>query len=421
MVLSLAANHGWNIQQLDFEVAFLNAPLKETVYVKPPDGYPDRDKYVWRLNKALYGLKQAPRAWHQELHAFVLSLGYSSCITDPCIFTKHTTAGVVILVLYVDDTLATFHPNDAAVWEQDKQQLAAKYRIKDLGQVDFVLNMKVLFSNGAILLSQQAYIEKMLLQFRMDDCKSVANPIGSLDIIRDTQPDEPALNPSQHTLYRSIVGALLYASNMTRVDIAFAVGMLCRHVSKPTQRHLTAAKHVLKYLSGTKTLALKFGGATTITNTPIEVYTDASWANQLHCKGTTGILIKLNGDVIAWAVRKQPTVSLSSCEAELLALCGGAQEIRWLQQWLEEVMKINTHGVLLSDSKSAIAIAAHDAIHNRTKHIDIKYFFIRDHVHKGHIKLHWVEGKRQHADILTKAMDNGAHRYLTSILLHPSA
>ena len=291
MMLSIAAKFGHTINQIDFETAFLNAPLKEKVHVKLPDGYKDKQGRVWLLHKALYGLRQAPHAWNGEVDSYIQSIGWTPNKTDPCIYTKRGKH-VLILVLYVDDTLICFHPDDKSIWDIDKAQISTKYRIKDLGLADWILNMKVSFhADGHITLSQQSYVDKLLLTFDMTQCKPVANAASSSDIARPTSDDDIALTPTTHALYRSLIGGLLYASNMTRVDITYAVGMLCRHVAAPCQRHLTGARHVLKYLAGTKSHCLMFGVHTGVAidhDHSITAYADASFANEPGRFSTSG-------------------------------------------------------------------------------------------------------------------------------------
>jgi ribonuclease HI len=211
---------------------------------------------------------------------------------------------------------------------------------------------------------------------------------------------------------------------MTRVDIAYVVGVLCRFSSKPTQVHLTAAKHVLRYLAGTTNYALRFTPGNSKdpnTDSPIVAFTDASWANDLvDRKSTTGTIVKLFGNPVCWLSKKQPTTALSSAEAEYMALSATLQEILWIRQWIKEVLNIDTTTPIYSDSQSAVAMTKHDVSHQRTKHIDIRHHFIRDHVKLGNVSVTYIPTGKQQADILTKCVVTKQFITLTELLLSTS-
>ena len=164
---------------------------------------------------------------------------------------------------------------------------------------------------NTISLSQEAYIKRILQQFNMEQCRTATNPEITSDLLLPTDGTATTpLTPEQHSTYRSIIGALLYAANTTRLDIAHIVGVLSRFVSAPAEHHLKAARHTMRYLAGT----LDYGLIFTKSNEPtprIEIYTDASWGNDLaDRKSTTGTVIKFNGNVISWLSKKQATVAL---------------------------------------------------------------------------------------------------------------
>ncbi len=156
----------------------------------------------------------------------------------------------IILALYVDDTMVAFHPSLESEWISDKERLSSIYPITDLGICEWILNMKVEYNHDGsqITLSQRAYIEKLLLQFGLTDCNPAHTPSTLLDLTHPDQLHGQPLSIEQHMQYRSMVGALLYAANTTRMDIAYVVGVLSRFVSAPMHQHLIAAKHVIRYL-----------------------------------------------------------------------------------------------------------------------------------------------------------------------------
>ena len=410
LVLAIAAQFDLELKQLDFDTAFLNASLTEEVYMEQPDGFQiGGPNLVCKLLKALYGLKQAPYEWNQILHRFMITIGYKAIIADPCVYVKRFPSGrFIILCLYVHDTIAAYHKQDESIWLTDKKKIADQYQIKDLGDCEWILNMRVTRDRRLkqITLCQEAYVNRVLQQYNLDQCNSTINPEPIKDQSLPVDGTELVpLTEAQHSTYRSIVGALQYAASTTRVDIAHAVGTLSRHLATPAQHNLKAAKQCLRYLSGTANYGMIFSGNRSTPHSII-AYTDASWGNDLtDRKSTTGTIIKYNGNVISWLSKKQPTVATSTTEAEYMALGAAAKEALWYQYWIKEVFNVDTVPVIYGDNQSANCLSKNDLNHQRTKHIDITHHFLRDHVYNKRIDIQWIPTDKQQADLLTKALD----------------
>ena len=309
----------------------------------------------------------------------------------------------------------------------DFNSIKSKYKVKDLGDCEWILNMKVVRDRtaGTITLSQEAYIKQLLVDHGMDinTVKTVDNPCDPSLTTVLTHNSE-ALDSTLHSTFRSIIGGLSYAALMTRSDIAYAVSFLSRHLAAPTMQHLNAAKRKLRYLAGTAHYSMIFQSPTSteqksstspLYQYPIVAYTDASHGNDLSDrKSTTGTIIKLFGNTICWQSKKQKCVALSSAEAEYYALSQTVCEALWVKQWLYEVYSINQPILVLCDNQSAIHLTSHDAIHQRSKHIDIRYHFIRDHIKQHSINVKWLQTAKQEADILTKAMNTKQFHVLVS-------
>jgi hypothetical protein len=256
--------------------------------------------------------------------------------------------------------------------------------------------------------------------FGMQETRTVGSPAEKCDLSdRPADGSDPIpLNAQQHEIYRSLVGALLYAANITRLDIAFIVGKLARYVSQPCKHHLRAASRVLNYLKHNPKLTATFGANTSGPEPSIEAYSDADWAGcRTTRRSTTGGIIRFNGDVISWISKKQKTVALSSAESEYIALTETAKEVRWLQQWISEVLDTSIQGIIKCDNRAANLLTAADTIHERTKHFDLKIHFIREQVKAGNIAIEWVQSEMQHADILTKALEPAAFIRLRDIIM----
>ncbi len=414
MMLSLTAKDDLELHQLDFDTAFLNAAVKEQVYMEQPEGFKTQGKNkVLLLLKALYGLKQAPHEWNETINAFLKELGWRPLISDSCVYVKYSRNGrLMLLCLYVDDTVVCFHLSDQQEWFSDKQKISDKFAIKDLGECNWILNMKVIRdrSNYTLQLSQQAYVEKMVKTYGTNGIRNAVNP-GSESLIDPPRGDKDIkLNSEGHELYRAIVGSLLYAANITRIDVCWTVAQLCRFTSNPSQHHLRAAYKVLKYLSDTSKLCLEFGKDKEGDNNEVVVFTDSDHAGDKHDrKSTSGAIVKFNGDIIKWASRKQKCVALSSMEAEFIAAGEAAKEALWVLSWIYEVFGTERTAHLICDNNSAIALGEKDHTHDKSKHIDIRAFFLRDEVKKNKITISWVKSSEQLADILTKPLDAHTH------------
>jgi hypothetical protein len=421
LLLQFAATKDWEVKQLDFDTAFLNATLNEDIYVKIPEGF-DRSTLppgcnALKVNKTLYGLRQAARNWHLEFHDWAISRGYTASELDPCVYIKTVGGHRIYMTIWVDDVLTFFPACIAETWEADKADMAARYNIKDLGDVQWILNMKLVRDRAArtITLSQQAYIDRMVSDYRMQDCKPAKNPFEYQDLtVPPGKQSAIPLNSYEHEQYRSIVGLLLYASIITRIDISFITSSLARYVAKPMNYHLTAARRVLRYLKGQNDYQLLFGPSNKIhSNNRIDpfdvtIYTDSDWAQERDDrKSNGGWILMVNGRPIVWQCKKQKTTALSSSEAELYSLVEGVREALYIKQWLEFYMNRDPSlsVTIKCDNSGANEMADHKTDHGRTKHIDLRYFFVREHVAKQSIKMIYVPTNENLADLLTKPVN----------------
>lgn len=207
----------------------------------------------------------------------------------------------------------------------------------------------------------------------------------------------------------------MYAATATRPDISFAVGVLSKFNSKPNEAHLTAAKRVIRYLKGTVNVALKY--CKTVDGTLIG-YSDADWAGDMDDRhSTTGNLFLMASGAISWMSKKQATVALSTAEAEYVALSTATQEAVWLRRLLMD-LKVLPEGptVLMGDNQGSIAIARNPISHARTKHIDIRYHYIREALEDGEIDLCYCPTDEMTADLLTKPLPKGQFERLRLLM-----
>lgn len=396
-ILALAAQMKWRLYQMDVKSAFLNGELEEEIYVAQPPGFiseGEEDK-VLMLRKALYGLKQAPRAWYGRIDSYFLKNGFQRSMNDAAMYVMKKDKDLVVVSLYVDDIIIT--GNNSRLIEKFKDDMKLEFEMTDLGMLNYFLGMEIIQDDRGIFLSQEKYSCKLVEKFGMKDCKSVNTPLSPHG--KNVEDDEEYGEP---TKYRSIVGGLLYLCT-SRPDIMFASSYLSRYMSAPLTKHYQEAKRVLRYIKGTSRFGVQF---TSVENPELHGYSDSDWGGSNEDKkSTSGYLFTLGSAVFCWQSSKQKTVAQSTAEAEYIAVCAAANQAIWLQRLLGEIGFNTEDGVpIYCDNKSAIAIGKNPVQHRRTKHIEIKYHFVREAEHKGLIQLKYCQGEVQLADLLTKAL-----------------
>lgn len=274
----------------------------------------------------------------------------------------------------------------------------------NLGAWHFYLGMEVIRDRPrrTLRLSQEAYLRRVLEDFGMLQANPVATPMETSVHLVPAEDGYQAESSLVKT-YQSAVGSLMYAMLGTRPDLAFAVSVVSRFASNPTDRHWTAVKRILKYLAGTISIGLVFRGSLTSLNG----YTDSDWAGDHDTRrSTSGYVFNVGSAAISWSAKRQPTVSLSSCEAEYIGQTQATKEAIWLQGFLKQIHPDLDGGatIIYGDNQGAIALAKNPQFHARTKHIDIQHHFVREKVAEGRIQLKYVPTTQQVADGLTKPL-----------------
>lgn len=398
LLLSVSGVQGYKVKHYDIKTAFLNGNLDEDIYMKQPKGFENGQK-VYKLKKSLYGLKQAARVWNQTLHKELIKNGCKQGEVDKCLYILNRNNEIVYLLVHVDDMLVAY--NSENLMNGLMELVGKAFEMKDLGEVKSFLEIDVEKNvNGHYMISQPRYIEKVLKESGLKDAKESKHP---LDTGYWKLSDEDNMLDSNE-VYRKLIGMLLYLSTNTRPDIAAAVSILSQRVSSPRQVDINEVKRVIRYLKGTKELKLSLSSDDA--GEVLFGYSDANWAeDRVDRKSNSGYLCKVNGGTISWSCRKQDIVSLSSTEAEFVALSETCKEINWLRRISKE-MKINLPKAtkILTDSQSAMSMINNQKFSNRTKHIDTKYHFIRDKVMTKEVELEYVSTEKNVADMLTKPL-----------------
>ena len=233
MLLSLAASHGLIIHQMDVKTAFRNGELEEEIYMDQPDGFVanGQEGKVCKLLKSLYGLKQAPKQWHEKFDRTLTSAGFVVNEADKYVYYRYGGGKGVILCLYIDDIL--IFVSNLKVIEEVKEFLSKNFEMKDLGEADVILNIKLLREgDGGVTLLQSHYVEKVLSCFGFSDCEIAPTPYDRSVILRKNRRIA-----RDQLRYSQIIGSLIYLASATRPDISFVVCKLSRFVSNSGDDH----------------------------------------------------------------------------------------------------------------------------------------------------------------------------------------
>lgn len=275
--------------------------------------------------------------------------------------------------------------------------------MKDLGNLNTFLGIKISRENGKMFFSQQVYLEKLLNRFSMNECKSSTTPMETKFISESSNDlfDKP---------YRELIGCLMYLTQTTRPDLSFSVNFFSRFQSNPKEEHWSGLKRILRYIQGTKDFGLLFVKGNV--EEPLIAFADADWGNSEDRKSTSGYLFNLFGNTVCWQTKRQHTVAQSSTEAEFVSLAMCASEFLWLKNLLSEFKIVNADTVTIFEDNQSCIHSLKRWEHKRMKHIDIKYNFLRDLVDRDILRVKYVRTDEQIADILTKSLNASKFVYL---------
>jgi hypothetical protein len=420
----------------DVKTAFLHARLPYDIFVKQIPGYPEADaNTVLRLLVALYGLKQSAYEWYKLLSTTLATLGLLRCEADHAVFIGRwttpphptipmPTSGAplfLIIPIHVDDGLAV--SNSLPLYQWFTLEISKTIELVCLGPV---VNTRYLGqrlirdrSNKTIRISQSDLIVGLLEEWGLTDCKSSVIPLQhnpsnlppcSPNACNDIPDDKIVIT------YQRLVGSLTYLAICTRPDIAYAAMALGQFNSSPTRAHLSCVKTVLRYLAGTTHLCLQFPSPAFSSDQHTDTLSvilpstcglsDADWASdEKDRKSISGYCFFFLNSLISWSSRKQRIVSTSSTESEYYALTNTIKEAIWIRLFLSLTeLPFPTPFPIFCDNQSTCTIANTDAISSRTKHIDVHYHFIRQHITDGIFSTVWIPTTDMTADIFTKPL-----------------
>ena len=406
LILAIVAHLDLELFQMDVKTAFLNGELDEEIYMDQPVGFEvkGQERKVCRLQRSIYGLKQSSRQWYFRFHNSITSFGFEMIEEDHCVYIKRSKKSVIILSLYVDDILLA--GNDMSSIVATREWLSSTFEMKDMGEANYVLGVKIVRdrSKKLLCLSQETYIKKILERFRMQNSKPIDTPMEKGHALNlDQCPKNDEEKKCMSTVpYAAAVGSLMYAMLCTRPDICYAVGLVSRYQSNPGPAHWSAVKRIFRYLRGTADLALSYHAG----DLRLKGYSDADWGCDIDGrKSTSGYAFILGGGAISWCSKKQTCIALSTMEAEYVACSAAVQEAVWLRRFLQRLgplVHVKDAVLVYCDSTSALAYAKDPKYHGKSKHIDIRFHYIRDMVAHGEVVLRHISTGSMVADPLTK-------------------
>ncbi|RVW92427.1 Retrovirus-related Pol polyprotein from transposon TNT 1-94 [Vitis vinifera] len=339
ILFALASIHNLFVHQMDAKTAFLNGDLNEEVYMEQPEGFVllGNENKVCKLVKSLYGLKQAPKQWHKKIDHAILSDGFRHNNVDKCLYSKTCDDYMVIVCLYVDDMLILSDDMKGII--EMKRFLSSTFKMKDLGEVDTILGIKVKRNSGGYALNQTHYIEKVVSKFSHLKIKDANTPFDSS--IKLEKNDGRSVAQLE---YASAIGSLMYAAQCTRADISFAVSKLSRFISNPSVEYWKAIGRVLGYLKNTKELSLQYSKFPAI----LEGYSDASWISSVE-------IIYL---------------------PQFIVLAATGKEAEWLRDLMMDIPFTANNVLTVSihcDSQATLARAYNGVYNGKSRHISIRH------------------------------------------------
>lgn len=433
-MLTIAAKKKLKVKQYDVSTAFLHAPLLgEEVYVEQPPGHEIKGKedWVYKLDKAMYGLRSSPRAYADFFMGSLGDLGFEQSKQDDCLFMLKKGTDFLYYLFHVDDICVV--SNNTTLEQEVLQELTKTVKIKDMGELDTFLGVKVRRDDTYnYYLSQSHYIKTLVERFQLQSST--------------TQVDTPSLS-TKHLVaaalpvgveeraevlalkYQALVGGLIYTVR-TRPDVAYAVSDLARFMHSWDTTHWKAGIRCLRYLQNTQTYEHKIYSATTNEAMIITCFADANYSDPRtddmnpcddnKYKSQGGHMIYIDNTLVSWKSKRMNIRTHSSMESEYYEANEAAKSVLWFRRLLEELDYSQTQPtVIYEDNTACISFSKNNTDHARTKHIDQRAYCLRDWVRAKLITLKHISTDLQIADILTKALPRTQFLRLLSLIQSP--
>ena len=418
MMACIVVHFGLKWDHMDVSTAFLYADILEKVFVEQPPGFEVKDKdggdLVMQLEKSLYGLAQSPGNWFHTIDPVLVEIGFVPLKSDTCVYLYDHDGVRIYLTLYVDDLLLA--GNNSEAMSMVKKKLQKRFKMTDMGPASLVLGMEIKrdCEQGTLTISQEAYSKSILERFGMSDCKPTSTP-GYGPELSNNQPEDTLLDEEETRRYQGIVGCLMYIAQVLRYDIMYATSQLARPMAKPSKKHMVAAKHTLRYLAGTTDFSITYkrGGF------KLAAFSDSNWANNPdNGKSTSSYLTMLANAPLSFKSGLQGPTAMSTMEAELVASALAMKEAVFCSNMLTELGfgKEFAQVPLYCDNTATLHALGNRSFSSRTKHIALRFFFIRELVTEGNISIHYIPTDDNPADIGTKHLNKHRFKHLMDLI-----
>ena len=411
-VLAVIANDDFEYcGTADVTSAYTHVPVKEEqVFMKQPPMFDDGTGRVWSMNRYVYGLYDAARRWFEHASATLIAAHYKQSLTDQCVFVKCVGNNTIIITLHVDDMLIAAKTKQ--LFDEFTEHMSANYEIKIKPCVDQLLGITIHIdkATSTVTLGQQEYVEKMLAEFGFSDASPVdtqALPPRQPSIKEgknvESEVDAADDKPVDVKFLQRMSGSLRWLADHTRPDIKTALNIACRNIASHPAKAEKELKRILRYVKRTKDYGQVF--KRTKEGIILTCFVDSDWASDPEDRvSVAGIAAFIGSSNVASESNKQDCIALSSAEAEYVAYCHALKIVMFHRQLLAELGYPQQTTTIYTDSASAKALAENPVVHKRTKHIDIRYHSIREHVKKGNIRFQYVRSADQIADLFTKPL-----------------
>jgi hypothetical protein len=427
LTLAIESYERRHVVTVDIEGAYLHADMTSEVYVQLDSiitamlvsivpAYEiyvdDTGKMVVILDKALYGCIESAKLFHEHISSTLVNYGYSKNPYDFCVFNK---------MVYGTQATVTIHVDDLKISCADKrgisdiilelERIYRKINVHDGTVIDY-LGMDLDYSTpGVCSITMKSLIEEAIDVYGVD---GTAKSPAAQYLFQVSEAAEP-LGVKEREDFHSTVQRLLYISKRARPDILTAISFLTTRVTRPTIEDQKKLMRVLQYLNGSKDLALQVSGCDGMM---ITSYIDSSFGVHPDGKGHTGTVITVGTGAVYCKSGKQKLVAKSSTEAELIGLSDGLSQVLWTRNFLISQGYSVQPATVAQDNKSTIALAEKGrSTSGRTRHVSIRYFFVKDRIESEDIAITYVPSDAMIADFFTKPMQGALFVRLRNAIL----
>ncbi len=411
IVLTLLLLARWYAELIDVKGAFLHGEFEEgeTLYMEIPEGFEQYypEDYVWMLLRTIYGLKQAAVAfWRQLILAFA-SMNYHRSKADPCLYFDWTKEGLIVWISWVDDCLVAGAKKGVLF---AKGQMTERFDCEELGEVDEYVGCKVdrNHEENSIKMTQPVMLQSFNDEFDLPDGPAPNTPATPGSALVKTDPED-CIPADQLFKYRSGVGKLLHMMRWSRPEILNAVREESRYMSGASLAHVKAMHRTMKYCVGTPERGLLLKPVGKWDGNPSYEFVISGRSDSDYAKDTdtrrsvSGTSTFLNGSPIHTRSNTQKSVTLSVTEAELVAATQCAQDMLFAMRVVESMgLKVKKPMILEIDNKGAVDLTHNWSVGGRTRHVEVRQYFLRDLKEDGVIWSKWISGYSNSSDLFTK-------------------